>query len=173
MRQFVTSREYTQIFTKTAHLIIIIIIIYRYKGLYPGLCMLLMEFNECFWLLLTAIISVMGPGCDTCTLSMLISSLIILMAVDIRGRSLHSSCTHNRPTFRNRMASTSQKSLFSKGSTRCGSLSSLYISQACIKQNISRSIIHHTFFYNPPPPPPVKWLKLRCSKKKCKLNGWD
>ena len=159
MRQFVTSREYTQIFTKTAHLIIIIIIIYRYKGLYPGLCMLLMEFNECFWLLLTAIISVMGPGCDTCTLSMLISSLIILMAVDIRGRSLHSSCTHNRPTFRNRMASTSQKSLFSKGSTRCGSLSSLYISQACIKQNISRSIIHHTFLFNPPPPP--------------QLNGWN
>lgn len=171
MRQFVTAQECTQIFIKKAHFISIIIIIYKYKGLYPGLCILLMEFNERFWQVLTAIILVMSPGCDTCTLSMLISLLIILMAVDIRGRSLHSSCTHNRPTFRNRTASTSQLSLFSKGSTSCGSLSSLYISQACIKTNTSRSIIHHTFLYNFSPL--VKWLKLRCSKKKCKLNGWD
>lgn len=85
----------------------------------------------CLWPVLTPIKSVMNPGRDIWMSLMSISSLIILIAVDICGRSTGVSCTQSSPTFKNRTASSSGKSPFNVGSISSKSLLALYISHAC------------------------------------------
>lgn len=65
------------------------------------------------------VIIIMDESCDGIfnVQQMTIFSLSILMAIGIRGRSLLVSCTQSRPTFKNRTASSLEKSPLSAGSS--------------------------------------------------------
>ena len=106
------------------------------------------ELLSVLWAIFRSILSVITPGSQISTFInkfIVISSLMFtsslmfiivmsLMAVDMRGRRLHFSCTQSRPNFKNSMASASEKfpSTSSLESTRSTSLLLLYISHACI-----------------------------------------
>lgn len=112
--------------------------LYTHNGCNCWLRFLVMLSEERLWPTFTSMISVMSPGWDISrsSSSTLISSFIILIAVDIWGRSLDFSCTHSKPTFRNLMASFSETSPCNIGSNRFISSLELYIPQACLDPQI-------------------------------------
>lgn len=77
---------------------------------------------------------------------MSISFFSILMAIDIRGRSLLVSCTQSRPTFKNRTASSLEKSPLSAGSSSCRRLLALYICHTCIHKCAQCLILNYPFY---------------------------
>ena len=99
----------------------------RGRHLFGMLCSELCDFRP----ILTSMMSMMNPGWVICMLLTSISPLIILIAIDILGRSPHFSCTQSKAILTNPTASVSKKSAFSIGSTSFRRLSFLYIFHAC------------------------------------------